>query len=78
MNTIQGYPQRVFAKLAQGKVSYGHLGAKNTCYCCTFCYRRWNHATTNVNLQRKDFLRSCAFPKGLLSKRKRSREWMKD
>ena len=27
---------------------------KKTCYCCTFCYRRWNHATTNVNIQRKD------------------------
>ena len=27
---------------------------KKTCYCCTFCYCRWNHATTNVNLQRKE------------------------
>ena len=27
---------------------------KKKCYCCTFYCRRWNHATTNVNLQRKD------------------------
>ena len=27
---------------------------KKTGYCFTFWCRRWNHATTNVNLQRKD------------------------